>query len=168
MGEIRRYFRDKSWGIRVPRRLQELNQVINGRIEDLTQELNRSPTYAEIARALNLPIEEVVEALEMGSVMEPISIDEEISFGRDEPGTSIGDQIGECDPQLEGWGDYAALETALQKLPEKERRVLQLAYFHDHSQVEIARHMKVSQMFVSRLQRRALAHLRELMNSQDV
>lgn len=168
MGEIRRYFRDKSWGIRVPRRLQELNQVINNRIEDLTQELNRSPTYAEIARALNLPIEEVVEALEMGSAMEPISIDEEISFGRDEPGTSVGDQIGECDPQLEGWGDYAALETALQKLPEKERRVLQLAYFHDHSQVEIARHMKVSQMFVSRLQRRALAHLRELMNSQDI
>jgi RNA polymerase sigma-B factor len=168
MGEIRRYFRDKSWGIRVPRRLQELNQVINNRIEDLTQELNRSPTYAEIARALNLPIEDVVEALEMGSAMEPISIDEEISFGRDEPGTSVGDQIGECDPQLEGWGDYAALETALQKLPEKERRVLQLAYFHDHSQVEIARHMKVSQMFVSRLQRRALAHLRELMNSQDV
>jgi RNA polymerase sigma-B factor len=168
MGEIRRYFRDKSWGIRVPRRLQELNQIINARIDELTQTLDRSPTYVEIARSLNLQLEEVVEALEMASVLDPMSIDEEVSFGNNDSPTTIGDQIGAPDPQLEGWGEYAALQAALEKLPEKERRVLEMVYFNDHSQVEVARKMNVSQMFVSRLQRRALAHLRELMNGHDI
>ncbi|HEX8833099.1 MAG TPA: SigB/SigF/SigG family RNA polymerase sigma factor, partial [Abditibacteriaceae bacterium] len=167
MGEIRRYFRDKTWGIRVPRRLQELNQVISSKIDELTQILDRSPTYVEIARSLNLQVEEVVEALEMVHAMEPMSIDEQVFSSSDDSGTVVSDQLGAPDPDLEGWGEYAALETALQKLPEKERMVLKMAYFEEHSQVEIARKMQVSQMFVSRLQRKALAHLRDLMNSVD-
>lgn len=167
MGEIRRYFRDKTWGIRVPRRLQELNQTINHRIETLTQELDRSPTYAEIARALSLQIEEVVEALEMVHAMDPLSIDEEASWSSEQAPTSVGDQIGASDSDLEGWGDYATLQAALEKLPPKERQVLQMAYFEEWSQVEIARHMQVSQMFISRLQRRALANLRDLMNGAE-
>lgn len=168
MGEIRRYFRDKTWGIRVPRRLQELNQTINTKIEDLTQEFDRSPTYAEIAHSLHLRVEEVVEALEMVYAMEPLSMEEEVRTGQNGEVSLVGDQIGAADPDLESWGDHAVLQAALEKLPETERRVLEMAYFQEHSQVEIARHMKVSQMFVSRLQRRALSHLRELMNSHEV
>ncbi len=168
MGEIRRYFRDKTWGIRVPRRLQELNQTINSKIEDLTQEFDRSPTYAEIAHSLHLRVEEVVEALEMVYAMEPLSMEEEVRTGQNGEVSLVGDQIGAADPDLESWGDHAVLQAALEKLPEKERHVLEMAYFQEHSQVEIARHMKVSQMFVSRLQRRALSHLRELMNSHEV
>lgn len=168
MGEIRRYFRDRTWGIRVPRRLQELNQTINAKIEDLTQEFDRSPTYSEIARAMNLRVEEVVEALEMVHAMEPLSMEEEVWTGQNGEVALVGDQVGAADPELESWGDHAVLQSALEKLPEKERRVLEMAYFQEHSQIEIARHMKVSQMCVSRLQRRALSHLRELMNSHEV
>lgn len=168
MGEIRRYFRDKTWGIRVPRRLQELNQVINAKIEDLTQELDRSPSYPEIARALGLQVEEVVEALEMVHALEPMSIEEEVFFGSDDSATVVGDQLGANDPHLEGWNEHAALGAALEKLPENERTVLQLAYFEELSQTEIARRMQVSQMYISRLQRKALSHLRELLNSTDV
>jgi len=168
LGEIRRFFRDKTWGIRVPRRLQEVNQTINARIEELTQEMDRSPTYAEIARALNMPVEDVVEALEMMHIMEPVSIDEAMFNSGDDSAVNISDQIGAPDPDLETWGEWTTLETALEKLPENERRVLRLAYFDQHSQVEIARQLQVSQMFVSRLQRKALAHLRDLMNSVDV
>ncbi|HEX8550719.1 MAG TPA: SigB/SigF/SigG family RNA polymerase sigma factor [Abditibacteriaceae bacterium] len=167
LGEIRRFFRDKTWGIRVPRRLQEVNQTINSRIEELTQELDRSPSYAEIARALGMPIEDIVEALEMIHVMDPVSIDETLYSGSDDSPTNISDQIGAPDPDLETWGEYAALETALEKLPKNERQVLRLAYFDQHSQVEIARKLQVSQMYVSRLQRKALAHLREAMNDND-
>jgi RNA polymerase sigma-B factor len=168
LGEIRRYFRDKTWGIRVPRRLQELNQVISSKIEILSQELDRSPTYNEIARALGLQVEEIVEALEMVHAMEPLSIDEQVYSGEDDTASVVSDHLGATDPDLEGWGEYAALEAALEKLPENERRVLHMAYFQDHSQVEIARQMQVSQMYVSRLQRKALAHLRDLMNSVDI
>lgn len=168
MGEIRRYFRDRSWSLRVPRRLQELNHAISLRIDILTQEMGRSPTYAEIARSLNLQIEEIVEALEMTATADPLSIDDEISFGGSgESIGSIGDQIGVSDADLENADDHAILQNALAQLSERERQVLQLAYFEEYSQIEIARQMNVSQMFVSRLLRRALATLRELMGDQE-
>jgi RNA polymerase sigma-B factor len=167
MGEIRRYLRDKTWGVRVPRRLHELNMLINSRIETLTVQFDRSPTYAEIARALGLELEEVIEALEMVHALEPVSIDETLPTAQGETAMSIGEQIGAEDADLEGWNDHALLQAALEKLPERERQVLHMAYFEEKSQTEIARHLKVSQMNISRLQRRALAHLRELMNSSD-
>jgi len=167
MGEIRRYFRDKTWGIRVPRRLQELNKTISAKIEDLTQKLDRSPTYPEIAGALNLTVEEVVEALEMVHAMEPLSIDEIVGGGRDELST-IGERLGGYDPGIESLNEHAILEAAIEKLPEEERAVLKLAYFEDRSQAEIAEQMHVSQMYVSRLQRKALARLRDLMNQVDL
>lgn len=164
VGEIRRYFRDKTWGVRVPRRLQELHQAINKKIEILTHELDRSPTYQEIARSLNVEVEQVVEAMEMPHALEPASLDEP-SSGED--GGSISDQIGGNDPNLDHWGDYSQLQAALDQLPERQQIVLKLAYFEGFSQAEIARQIKVSPMHVSRLQRRALAQLRELMEEQE-
>jgi RNA polymerase sigma-B factor len=164
VGEIRRYFRDKTWSVRVPRRLQELHQVINRKIESLTQELDRSPTYAEIARALNVEVEQVVEALEMTYAIEPASLDEPAST--EEGSAPISDQIGANDPNLEKWNDFAELQSALEKLPERQQTVLKLAYFEGYSQAEIARQIKVSPMHVSRLQRRALAQLREFLEDR--
>jgi RNA polymerase sigma-B factor len=164
VGEIRRYFRDKTWSVRVPRRLQELHQVINRKIEALTQELDRSPTYAEIARSLNVEVEQVVEALEMTYAIEPASLDEPSST--EEGSAPISDQIGSNDPNLEKWNDFAELQAALEKLPERQQTVLKLAYFEGYSQAEIARQIKVSPMHVSRLQRRALAQLRELLEDR--
>ena len=168
MGEIRRYLRDKTWTMRVPRRLQELHVSINHRVELLTQQLDRSPTYAEIARSLGVEVEEVIEALEMPHAMEPMSIDEALPNARGEAGATISDQIGAEDADLESWNDHAILQAALEKLPSRERQVLQLVYFQEHTQLEVARQLKISQMNVSRTQRRALARLRELMNSNDI
>lgn len=164
IGELRRYFRDKSWSMRVPRRIQELLPLVNGKIEALTQELNRAPTYAEIARALNLDVEEVAEILELPHRTDPVSLDDTVFT---EPGylSTVSEQIGAADPALEKWTEYASLKTALAKLPDKQRQVLELAYFQGYSQTEIAHAMKVSQMHISRLQRRALSQLRELLES---
>lgn len=161
VGEIRRYFRDKTWGLRVPRRMQELNQAINHKIEQLTQEMNHSPSYVEIARALNIEVEDVAEALEASHALEPMSLDDRLPT--DKEGGTIVDHVGGLDPVLEGCDDHATLQVALQRLPEKQREVLQYAYFEGLSQAEIARVMKVSQMHVSRLLRRALAQLRRYM-----
>lgn len=167
LGEIRRYFRDKSWGIRVPRRLQELHQIINRSVEQLTQQYDRAPTYAEIANALNLPVEEVIEVLEMAHSIEPMSLDDHTPGDDGGALSALGDTLGAEDPNLKNWQDYAGLNAALEALPERQRQVLHAIYFEGRSQVEIAQHLNVSQMYVSRAQRRALAKLKELMQEES-
>ena len=159
-GEIRRYFRDKVSGMRVPRGLQELHATLQVRIEELTQQLDRSPTYAEIAFSLKIEVEQVVEAMELGAAIEPISIDDRF-YG--EESATIAESIGAPDPQLHAYEEHAALQAALEKLPAQERRVLELSFFEGHSQAEIARRMNVSQMHISRLLRRSLAQLKQLL-----
>ncbi len=159
-GEIRRYFRDKVWGMRVPRRMQELYSQIQNRIDSLTQKLDRAPTYAEIALELGVEVEEVVETMEMGSALDPQSLDDPV-FG--EEGTSVADTVGGLDPDLVAYEEHSSLQMALAQLTEKERHVLELAYFQGHSQADIARQMGVSQMHISRLLRRALSQLRQLL-----
>jgi RNA polymerase sigma-B factor len=159
-GEIRRYFRDKVWGVRVPRRMQELYAVIQNHVEELTQKLDRSPTYAEIAFSLNVEVEEVVETMELGNALDPQSLDDHV-FG--EEGSVVADTIGGLDPDLEAYEEHAALQMAMSRLTEKERRVLEMAYFDGFSQADIAGRMGVSQMHISRLLRRALTQLRHLL-----
>lgn len=161
-GEIRRYFRDKVAGMRVPRRLQELYVALQGHIEELTQRLDRSPTYSEIAASLQLEVEEVVEALELGAVLDPDSLDG-FAFD-DEEGTTVADRIGAPDPQIAAIEEYSTLQAALEELEPKKRQVLEMTYFQGHSQADVARRLNVSQMHVSRLLRRALADLRALLD----
>ncbi len=168
LGEMRRYLRDRSWGVRVPRRVHELHNLINHRIESLTQQFDRSPTYVEIARSLNLELEEVIEALELFNTADPLSFDEADRASEDEGRSPISDRVGALDTDLESLNDHAVLRAALDKLESRERQVLEAVYFQGHSQLVVAKQMKVSQMNVSRLQRRALAHLRELMDSGDL
>ncbi len=159
-GEIRRYFRDKVWGIRVPRRMQELYILIQNRLDEMTQKLDRSPTYAEIALELGVEVEEIVETMEMGSALDPQSLDDQL---HGEDGTSLADTLGGLDPDLQAYEEHASLQMALARLTEKERRVLEMAYFDGHSQTDIARKLGVSQMHISRLLRRALGELRHLL-----
>ena len=167
MGEMRRYLRDKTWGIRVPRRLHELNGIINHRIELLAQEFDRSPTYFEIAHSLGLEVEEVIEALELVNNADPLSIDETMSPSANATALPISEQVGELDADLESWNDHASLRAALDNLDPRERQVLEMVYFQGRSQLEVARDMKVSQMHISRVQRRALSHLREFMSEGE-
>ena len=161
-GEIRRYFRDKVAGMRVPRRLQELYSSLQGHIEELTQRLDRSPTYAEIAASLQLEVEEVVEALELGAALDPNSLDE-FAYD-DEEGTTVADRIGAPDAQIAAIEEYSTLQAALEELEPKKRQVLEMTYFEGYSQADVARRLNVSQMHVSRLLRRALADLRALLD----
>lgn len=162
-GEIRRYFRDKVAGMRVPRRLHELYASLQGQIEILTQQLDRSPTYAEIASSLQLEVEEVVEALELGAVLDPNSLDS-FAFGDDEEGATVADQIGAPDPQIAAIEEFSMVQAALEQLEPKKREVLELTIFQGFSQADVARRLGVSQMHISRLLRRSLADLRALLD----
>lgn len=159
IGEIRRYFRDKTRGVRIPRRAQEQHQMVVSRLDALTQQLNRSPTYWELAQSLDLPIEDVIEALETGRIMETVSLDEPLS-DEESTSSSLVDHLGDVDPDITRWDERSLLSSALQKLSEKHRLALRYAYFDNYSQIEIAQLMNVSQMHISRLLRTALAELR--------
>jgi len=162
-GEIRRYFRDRTWGVRVPRRVQELSLRARKVSEMLSQQKGRSPTYAELARELGVGEEDVIEAIEVGRQYELLSIDAMASDNQGEEGVSEADRAGAEDPALEEIGDRDQVARALRQLPDRERVIIFLRYFHDLSQQEVGERLGISQMHVSRLQQRALARLRHIL-----
>jgi RNA polymerase sigma-B factor len=163
VGEIKRYFRDRGWAIKVPRRLQEISLAANRAIQSLQQRLNRSPTLAEIAQAVGASEEDTMEALEMGQLYDLPSLDSEVGGEEDESRTSLADYLGEDDQTFEAVGLKARLDDAIGRLPPREQAIIRLRFFKSVSQTEVAKRLGISQMHVSRLQHRALARLRELM-----
>lgn len=156
IGELRRYFRDKSWALKVPRRMQELNRAANTARELLTQRLGRVPNYNEIANELGVGVEEVIEAVESGRGYDLISF-EALGPGDD----SAGDGPGAEDERLVGIIQRVEMDQAMHAiLDEREGRIVRLYYFDECSQTEIARLEQISQMHVSRLLSRAKAKLR--------
>jgi RNA polymerase sigma-B factor len=161
IGEIKRHFRDKGWSVRVPRGLQELNVQISKLIEQLTVQLSRSPTIAELAKAAGVEEEAVLEAIESGRAYTSVSL---------APGAGNSDDEGEVDP-LESLGteeheyevseDRALLAPGFKVLDERERRILHLRFFQGLTQSQIAKEVGISQMHVSRLIRRSLEKIRE-------
>ena len=167
IGEIRRHFRDRGWAVKVPRRLQELNLAANKAIDALTQELNRAPKIAEIAARLEVSEQEALEAIELGDLYELPSLDTDLGEDSDGSRGVLADYVGKMDQEMERFERRARLAEALRSLPPRERRILELRFFENLSQTEVAHRMKISQMHVSRLQHRALARLRELVRNQD-
>jgi RNA polymerase sigma-B factor len=166
-GEIRRHFRDRGWGMRVPRRIQELVHRVKLTAERLSQEQGRSPTYAELAGVLGVTEEQVVEAVEASSQYDLLSIDSlSHGDGGDSP-ISTEEREGAPDPDLESVGDREAIKAALSRLPPRERVIIVLRYYQDQSQTEIARRLGISQMHVSRLQHRALSRLRQMLGEGE-
>ena len=158
-GEIKRYFRDKGWAIRFPRRLQELYQQVVRVNEDLKKELSRTPRVAEIAERLNVSEEEVLEAMEMSPAHAPMSLN--ASVGSDgEDGRSLFESIGNADPNLDRVEMRDVLRRAMEHLTPRERSIMAMRFYDEMSQSEIAKRLGISQMHVSRLQRAALEHLR--------
>ena len=161
-GEIKRYFRDKAWSIRFPRRLQELNQHVLRMDDAMRAELGRAPSVAEIAERLGVSTDDVLEAVEMGNAHAPVSIDAAIGGGGGEgTGRSLAEAIGGDDENLERVEMRELLGRAMAHLSERERRIMSLRFFEELSQAEIAKRLGISQMHVSRLQRAALEQLRE-------
>jgi RNA polymerase sigma-B factor len=164
-GEIRRHFRDRGWGMRVPRRIQELVHRLKQVADRLSQEKGRSPTYAELAAALNVTEEQVVEAVEARTQYDLLSIDS-LAEDREEPQISTQEREGALDPDIESLGDRQAIVSALSRVPPRERVIIVLRYYQDLSQTEIARRLGISQMHVSRLQHRALERLKRILSEE--
>lgn len=159
MGEVRRHFRDASWSMRVPRRLKELNLAITSASGELAQTLGRAPTPSEIATKLGLSQEDVYEGLEAGNAYHSVSLDEALSADSDSD--PLADTLGEEDAALEGVEYHESLRPLIEELPERERQILTLRFFHNLTQTQIAERVGISQMHVSRLLARTLERLRQ-------
>jgi RNA polymerase sigma-B factor len=159
IGEIKRYFRDKGWAIRVPRRLQELRMQIGATTAELTQLLGRSPTPRELAEVIGCSVEEIVEGIESSNAYSTLSLDAADDGGED-GGVSMLEMIGLDDEELEQIEIRESIKPLLEALPSREKRILLLRFFKNRTQSEIAAEIGVSQMHVSRLLSRTLAQLR--------
>lgn len=163
VGEIKRYFRDKGWAVKVPRRLQELNLAVNRASEKLAVEFGRSPTVAELAKHLDATDEEILEAQELGQAYNLLSLDSEVSGEGEKKSQTLADTVGMTDSGLEMLEDRANLEQAFHVLTGRERVIIYLRFYESVSQTEIAKRLNVSQMHVSRLQAKALEKLRAVL-----
>ncbi len=166
-GEIRRYFRDRTWGIRVPRRIQELSLKARQAVEALTQRGGRSPTYTEVADHLNVSEEEVIEAMEVGRQYGLLSIDSGGTDDEGEEGLATVDRTGDLDSALESLGQQDELNWALGQLPGRQRLVMMMRFYMDMSQQEVGERLGISQMHVSRLQQKALERMKRLIRQSE-
>lgn len=158
MGEVRRHFRDHGWALKVPRRLKEMQtQLVQARSE-LTHRTGRAPTPSELAQFLEVDRETVVDALIAGTNYSTVSTDAPAS-GQDD-GATLLSTLGSLDTGLAKVVDVETVRPLIEALPERERTVLMLRFFGDKTQTQIADHLGISQMHVSRLLNRTLATLR--------
>lgn len=166
LGEIKRYFRDKGWAVKVPRALQDLNVRLNRVIEQLTVELRRSPTIAELAAATGVSEEEVVEAMESGRAYSSVSI---YSGGAsdDEESLELLDCLGAEEEAYEIFEQRRVLAPAMERLDPRERLILHLRFFEGMTQTQVAARIGISQMHVSRLIRKSIENLRQFMAEEE-
>jgi len=157
VGEIRRYFRDKGWRIKVPRRLQELRLQVNRAKVELSQSMAASPTPADIARHLEVDVEEVVEAIGVARLYNPVSLSAPAGPDSD---LGIADPLGDDDPGIEAVDNRESVKPLLAGLPDRERRILTMRFFNEMTQSQIAAELGISQMHVSRLLSATLTKLR--------
>jgi RNA polymerase sigma-B factor len=157
LGEIKRHFRDRTWSVRVPRRLQEMRHAVAAANSTLTHTLGRSPTVADIAVHLRVSEEQVLEGLEGGRAYRATSLSTPTGAG---PDMTLADTLGHEDHELELAEARIVLGPALACLDERERKIVTLRFYGNQTQTQIAEQIGVSQMHVSRLLSRALVKLR--------
>jgi RNA polymerase sigma-B factor len=159
VGEIKRFFRDTSWSVRVPRRLQELRLDLAKAGDELAQKLDRAPTVAELAERLELSKEEVVEGMAASNAYTAASLDAQPE--EDDSEGALADRIGYEDHGLEGIEYVESLKPLIAELPSRDRRILSLRFVAGMTQSEIGDELGISQMHVSRLLSRTLVRLRK-------
>jgi RNA polymerase sigma-B factor len=157
LGEIRRYFRDQTWAVHVPRHLQELRLSMNQTAAGMTQALHREPTAAELAERLDEPVADVREAMVAAAGYAPASLSQPVGGDGE---LELGDLIGRSDDDLDRVDYHESLVSLLEGLPEREQQALAYRFFGNMTQTQIANILGVSQMQVSRLLSSALARLR--------
>jgi len=159
LGEIKRYFRDRTWAVRVPRDLQELTLKVDRAVAELADQLHRQPSVAEIGEAVGADEEEVLDALQAGGAYRAVSFDAPRGASDDEPAT-LGDSIGVDEHGFNRAEERATLASLLAGVTPREREVLRMRFEEDMTQAQIGEVIGVSQMQVSRVIRQALARLR--------
>ncbi|WP_328727170.1 RNA polymerase sigma factor SigF [Streptomyces sp. NBC_00259] len=166
VGEIKRFFRDASWAVHVPRRLQELRVDLAQAKEQLATRLDRDPTVKELADHLRLSEDEVIEGMvaangyTAGSLDMPGDSDDSYSTTR-----SYTDVIGEADPAIELLEDLHTLAPLIDQLDDRDRRIIEMRFGQEMTQSQIGAELDISQMHVSRLLCRALTQLRTGMSA---
>jgi RNA polymerase sigma-B factor len=161
LGELKRYFRDRTWAVRVPRDLQELALRVDRAVTRLSAGKPRPPSVSEIAQAVDATEEQVLDALEAAAAYRASSLDAPRSTQAQETGESVVDTLGYEESDYRRAEERATLEPLLARISPRERTVLELRFGRDMTQAEIGKRVGVSQMQVSRLIRQALARLRE-------
>lgn len=162
-GELKRLLRDRGWSVRVPRGLQEQALSVAWTMQKLTQENGRSPSPAEIARAMDLSEDEVSEALSVAQGYSALSLDDT----GPEDGPSLADALGDLDLALNDTETRDVIDDALQALSERDRLVVYLRFYEDLTQTEIAERIGVSQMQVSRILTKALNELGDIIQADE-
>lgn len=163
VGEIKRYFRDKSWAVKVPRRLQETMQRADLAQQRLQGRLGRQPSVQEIAKELELDPEEVLAAMEASPAQRTISFESTGPAASDEDGLQLTERLGLDDQNLDKVELQDLLDQAMRHLTPRERRIMYLRFVDELPQAEVAKRLGISQMHVSRLQRAAVERLKREM-----
>ncbi|MFE9249606.1 SigB/SigF/SigG family RNA polymerase sigma factor [Streptomyces sp. NPDC007088] len=171
VGEIKRYFRDSTWAVHVPRRLQELRVELARAKERLATDLDRDPTIKELAEDLKLSEDEVIDGLiaANGYMSDSLDLPADNSTGTkpdQKNATTYADFLGSCDPAMELVEDFTSLAPLLEDLDDRERHILELRFGAEMTQSQIGAELGVSQMHVSRLLSRTLGKLRTGMLSE--
>lgn len=161
MGEVRRYFRDHTWAVRVPRRVKETQQLLGPATEALTHRLGRPPKASEIAAELGIDLAEVTQAVVARNAYQTIPIDVAVEAESDYAPKSLLDSLGAEEPEYANVENYLAVKPLIAELPERERSVLIWRFFEFRTQIQIAEQLGISQMQVSRILSRTLQTLRE-------
>ncbi|TCP23832.1 RNA polymerase sigma-37 (RpsB/SigB) subunit [Scopulibacillus darangshiensis] len=168
VGEIKRYIRDKTWSVHVPRRIKELGPKIKKAVDVLTNDLQRSPKVIEIADYLSVSEEDILETMEMGKSYNALSVDTKIEADSEGSTVTLLDLVGSQEQGYETVNKKLLLEKVFHVLSEREKQILECTYFENLSQKETGDRLGISQMHVSRLQRRALQKLRETLPDEGL
>ena len=166
LGEIKRHFRDKGWSVRVPRRLQELSSKVNQATDELTKELQRTPSTEEVASKLGVTVEEVLEAMESSSAYSSVPLESGGSDDDDAP--AVIDHYASVDQDLVASDDRMVIEDTIKEFSPREQEVIRMRFNDNLTQVEIAKRLGVSQVQVSRLLRRTLKKLQEKVDPEGL
>ena len=166
LGEIKRYFRDRTWAVRVPRGLQEMSMRVDRALGELAEHLRRQPSVKEIAAAIGANEEDVLEALQAGGAYRAVSF-EAPSGGSGEDAATLADSVGVRENGFDRAEERATLDALLGAVGERERDVLRMRFDEDMTQAEIGAAIGVSQMQISRIIRQALQRLREAAQSDE-
>jgi len=161
-GELKRHFRDHAWAVRPPRDLQELALRVERVVGELARDRGRQPSVDDVAQAIGVEPEHVLEAMQASGAYRATSLDAPRGRGDDEPGTTLGDTVGRTENGFDRAEQRALLSELMRSLTLRERNVIRLRFDHDLTQAEIGARIGVSQMQVSRILRHTLMRLRTI------